>query len=99
VRLSVWYTTLALLGACARPAPVVVPPDHFFVPLYPALLGYGVKRVIDKQAPITLVAHDGSVCRTSRDRFARTRTGKWIACVWNFPSLDSTASAQLTLLK
>jgi hypothetical protein len=50
--------------------------------------------VIEKQAPITLVAYDGSICRTSRDRFATTKEGKWIACIWNLPSLDSTETAR-----
>jgi len=53
-------------------------------------LGFALKQVVDKEHPQSLHAHDGSVCRTSRDRFLRTPLGKWIACSWSYPSLDST---------
>jgi hypothetical protein len=95
MRILIHLGALATVSACTRPAPVVSWPDQFFVPSYPQL-GYGIKRVIEKQAPITLVAHDGSVCRTSRLRFSRTRTGRWIDCAWNLPSLDSTVIAHNT---
>jgi hypothetical protein len=42
---------------------------------------YAIKRVIEKQSPITLIADDGSVCRTSRERFAATKEGGWTACI------------------
>lgn len=95
MRILIYLGVLAAVSACTRPPSVLSWPDEFFVPAYPQL-GYGIKRVIEKQPPITLVAHDGSVCRTSRLRFSRTRTGRWIACTWNLPSLDSTVVAQNT---
>lgn len=45
--------------------------------------GFAIKQVVDKVAPQFLHADDGSVCRTSRIRFQRTRVGKWIACSWS----------------
>jgi hypothetical protein len=57
-------------------------------------VGFAIKQVVGKIEPQSLEADDGSVCRTSRDRFERTRTGKWIACSWSYPFLDSTAVAQ-----
>lgn len=58
--------------------------------------GYAIKRVIEKQNPLTLVGDDGSLCRTSRERFNRTKEGAWIACVWALPGLDSTEMAGLS---
>ncbi|MFL5403487.1 MAG: hypothetical protein ACJ8BF_11790 [Gemmatimonadales bacterium] len=48
--------------------------------------GYAMKRVGGKDAPATLVADDGSVCRTSSHRFAATAEGAWIACDWTLPT-------------
>ncbi len=89
--MRVLLLAIAVCGAfaCARLNDPHSGPDHFFVPLLPQL-GYAIKRVIGKEAPITLVAHDGSVCRTSRERYANTDEGRWIVCIWNLPSLDST---------
>jgi hypothetical protein len=52
-------------------------------------VGFAIKQVVNKESPQTLLADDGSVCRTSGDRFKRTRLGKWIACSWSYPTLDS----------
>jgi hypothetical protein len=82
--------SIGLVSACARPDYGESRPDWLLVTAGPQP-GYSIKRVIEKQDPATLVADDGSICRTSRLRFTRIRTGKWIACVWNLPSLDSTA--------
>jgi hypothetical protein len=57
--------------------------------------GYAIKRVVEKQSPLTLVGDDGSLCRTSRERFAVTKEGAWTACVWALPNLDSTEIAGL----
>jgi hypothetical protein len=51
--------------------------------------GFAIKQVIEKQRPITLLADDGSVCRTSRERFSRTKEGALVACVWNLPDPNS----------
>jgi hypothetical protein len=58
--------------------------------------GYAIKQVVEKEGPVTLVADDGSLCRTSRERFAATKEGKWIACLWALPNLDSTEMAGLS---
>jgi hypothetical protein len=79
---------LAVGVGCARPAEQW-PPNSFILAAGPQL-GYAIKRVIQRQPPVTLVGHDGSVCRTSREQFNRTEQGRWIACIWNFPILDST---------
>lgn len=57
-------------------------------------VGFAIKQVVNKVAPDALHADDGSVCRTSHDRFKRTRVGKWIACAWTYPTLDSTTVAR-----
>lgn len=97
MRAFTWLITFGLLSGCARPDYAESYPAWLLISAGPQP-GYAIKRVIEKQPPVTLVGDDGSVCRTSRERFARARTGRWIACVWHLPSLDST-SALLTLLK
>jgi hypothetical protein len=41
------------------------------------------KLVVGKDAPVTLVAEDGTLCITSRDRFEQTRIGSEVWCVWS----------------
>jgi hypothetical protein len=82
-----------LITACARPDYTHHWPDRFALS-GGAQPGFWIKRVIQKQKPITLVADDGSVCRTSEERFAGTKKGAWVACDWNLPSLDSMEIAQ-----
>ena len=48
--------------------------------------GYAIKRVVDKHEPALLLADDGSICRTSAERFTSVATGKWIACDWTLPA-------------
>jgi hypothetical protein len=50
--------------------------------------GFAIKKVVERQRPAFLVADDGSVCRTSVERFARTRVGKWISCDWALQARD-----------
>jgi hypothetical protein len=78
----------AVIVGCARPDYAESWPDQLFLSAG-AQPGYGIKQIIEKQSPATLVAEDGSVCRTSRERFNRAREGHWIACIWNLPILDS----------
>jgi hypothetical protein len=80
------------VAACARPNYAEGRPEWLLLTAGPQP-GYAIKPVIEKQSPITLVATDGSVCRTSAERFAGIRVGKWIACIWTLPSLDSTQIA------
>jgi len=83
-----------LLSTCARPDYADMGTDRIVVSSGPQP-GYGIKRVVEKQSPVTLVGDDGSVCRTSRERFAATKEDRWIACLWLLPSLDSTEIAGL----
>ena len=43
----------------------------------------GRKRVIGKEAPLDLVAEDGTRCETSRERFERTKIGSKVWCLWS----------------
>jgi hypothetical protein len=79
--------------ACAPPNYSERWPDWLLISGGPQV-GFAIKQVVDKEQPHTLHADDGSVCRTSRDRFTRTRVGKWIACSWSYPVLDSSAVAR-----
>ena len=89
-----WVAVLLVaISGCARPDYAETQPDRFFLTAGPQP-GYAIKRIVEKQPPITLVGDDGSVCRTSPKRFAGTREGRWIACLWNLPVLDSTQIAR-----
>jgi hypothetical protein len=79
---------LAFIVSCARPDYAEQWPDRFLLSAGPQP-GFAIKRVIERQPPATLVGDDGSVCRTSRERFQGTKEGRWIACNWNLPTLDS----------
>lgn len=83
-----------LVPGCARPDYANTWPDRFALSAGPQP-GYAIKRVVERQGPITLFADDGSICRTSRERFAATKDGAWTACVWALPNLDSTEIAGL----
>jgi hypothetical protein len=93
MRFALVLISTYLISSCARPDYAERWPDHFTASAGPQP-GYAIKRVIDKQEPAVLVADDGSVCRTSAERFTRTSVGRWIACVWTLPSLDSTEIAR-----
>lgn len=93
MRLTALLATLGTVAACARPNYAEQWPDRFSLSAGPQP-GYAIKQIVEKQAPVTLVADDGSICRTSEERFAVSKEGSWIACIWNLPSLDSTEIAQ-----
>jgi hypothetical protein len=80
------------MSGCARPDFAQTWPDRFTLSAGPQP-GYAIKRVVERQSPMTLVGDDGSLCRTSRERFAGTEEGAWIACIWALPVYDSTAVA------
>ena len=42
----------------------------------------GRKLVIGKEAPLDLIADDGTRCETSKDRFERTKIGSKVWCLW-----------------
>jgi hypothetical protein len=95
MRAALTPIALSLICSCARPNYAELWPDRLVAAAAPRL-GYGIKRVVEKQGPITLLGDDGSVCRTSPRRFADTGVGAWIACNWALPSLDSTEIAALS---
>jgi hypothetical protein len=82
-----------LIAACARPDYASPWPTRLALTAGPQP-GFWIKRVVERQRPSTLVSDDGSVCRTSKERFARTKKGALIACEWNLPALDSVEVAQ-----
>ena len=43
----------------------------------------GRKVVIGKEAPLDLIADDGTRCETSKDRFERTKVGSKVWCLWS----------------
>jgi hypothetical protein len=85
MRIHLLLTMLFSGLACARPTYVEGWPDSFRFS-GGAQPGFAIKQVIEKQRPVTLLADDGSVCRTSRERFFSTKEGALIACIWNLPS-------------
>jgi len=93
MRAAVALFAFCLISSCARPDYGESWPGRFTLTAGPQL-GYAIKLVVEKQAPATLRADDGSVCRTSAERFISTAEGGWIACEWTLPSQDSTEIAQ-----
>ena len=77
-----------LIGSCARPDNVYRWPTSSVLSAG-AQPEFAIKAVVDKQKPASLIAEDGSVCRTSVQRFTRTAVGKWIACSWQLPASDT----------
>ena len=75
------------IASCARPDYAERWPSSFQLSAGPQP-GYAIKPVVDKQKPAVLVADDGSICRTSFERFTSTKVGKWIACDWAPPARD-----------
>ena len=73
--------------SCARPDYGDRRPTEFLLAAGPQP-GFAIKPVVDKQKPAVLVADDGSVCRTSLERFASTRVGKWFSCDWVLQTRD-----------
>jgi hypothetical protein len=43
----------------------------------------GRKLVIGKEAPLDLIADDGTRCETSKERFERTKIGSKVWCLWS----------------
>lgn len=75
------------LAACAVPNHADRLPDRFGLSAGPQP-GYSIKRVVDKEAPSTLVADDESACRTSPARFDHTSVGEWVDCGWSIRDAD-----------
>jgi hypothetical protein len=94
MRAAIALIAVCFVTSCARPDYAERWPDRFTLSAEPQP-GYAIKRVIEKLEPATLVGDDGSVCRTSVERFTGTSVGRWIGCDWALPSLDSTELAQV----
>jgi hypothetical protein len=73
------FALLALGGCTVAPNPIARPPT----PEEPATTRVTRKEVADKEPPATLRARDGSGCRVSADRYARTEIGDHVVCVWS----------------
>lgn len=43
----------------------------------------GKKLVVGKEAPLDLIAEDGTRCLTTKRRFERTRIGSEVWCLWS----------------
>ena len=86
MRLISSLTLLALASGCAHPDYGESRPGQLLVTAGPQP-GYGIKQVVGKESSLTLVADDGSLCRTSQERYSSTRKGSWIACLWSLPQL------------
>jgi hypothetical protein len=84
MRAIVVLILLFWLPACARPDHAEAWPHYYTISAGPQP-GYAIKQVIEKRKPATLLGDDGSVCRTSPERFAATSPGKWIGCDWKLP--------------
>jgi hypothetical protein len=93
MRVAVVLISICLVSGCARPDYAEQWPDRFLLTAGPQP-GYAIKQVVEKQKPAILVADDGSVCRTSVQRFTDTAVGRWIGCDWMLPTLDSTELAR-----
>lgn len=93
MRTAVLLIPVCLVAACARPDYSARWPDRFILSAGPQP-GYAIKRVIEKLAPATLLGDDGSICRTSADRFAATKVGSWIDCNWMLPTIDASELAR-----
>ena len=81
MRLFIPLFVACAISSCARPDYAERWPASFRLSAGPQP-GYAIKKVVDKQEPAQLIADDGSICRTSVERFTSTLTGKWIACDW-----------------
>ena len=45
-------------------------------------LGWYTKKVVTRQAPETLYAEDGTICRLAPERFRETKVGALLYCNW-----------------
>ncbi len=55
----------------------------------------GRKLVISKEAPLDLVAEDGTRCQTSKDRFERTKIGSKVWCLWSGDPIRDSSREQI----
>jgi hypothetical protein len=84
MRLLLLLALLAVASGCAQPNYGESRPGLMLLTAGPQP-GYGIKQVVQKDSSLTLVADDGSVCRTSSARYSSTSEGSWIACLWSLP--------------
>lgn len=64
---------LALAAGCA----------HVPIPGFEESPGLERKPLAGKREPTLLIAHDGSSCATTRNRWERARPGDRVWCVWS----------------
>jgi hypothetical protein len=87
MRVAISLLAACAIFSCARPDYAERWPTEFRLSAGPQP-AFAIKPVVEKQKPAVLVADDGSVCRTSAERFARTKVGKWISCNWALQARD-----------
>lgn len=56
----------------------------------------GRKRVVDKAAPLDLIAEDGTRCQTTRNRFERTQIGSRVWCLWSGDPIRESRTKSVT---
>jgi len=76
------FVTVGVMACTAGPARVAPRPSGGISVEGGTQLGWATKRVLTKQAPSTLIAPDGTICRVSPDRFKDTQVGRDTACEW-----------------
>jgi hypothetical protein len=81
MRPYIGFVAAYLVASCARPDYAQQWPGRATLTAGPQL-GYSVKRVVGKERAGELLADDGSVCRTSAERYEATAVGRWISCDW-----------------
>ncbi|HUQ99860.1 MAG TPA: hypothetical protein VM166_10420 [Gemmatimonadaceae bacterium] len=85
MKLRKGFCLISGFGVAACTAPATITPrttnGGFGVQVGPQL-GLATKRVMYKQAPETLVADDGTVCRVAPDRYASTEVKAMVSCEW-----------------
>ena len=80
--LILMFTGTLAVGAACRPTRYVEPAPDGGIVVKSAQLGWYTKKVVTKQAPETLYAEDGTICRLSPERFRATAVGAMLYCNW-----------------
>ena len=81
ILLALAFGVLTSAAAGCRPRHIEAGPGGGIV-VKSAQLGWYTKRVVTKQAPETLFAEDGTICRLSPERYRETAVGEMLYCNW-----------------
>ena len=99
--LTLFLASIPALGCTPRIDQVIPGPALMITGSRGAIPGYAVKQVRGRLRATEVLGHDGSVCRLIPERYARVRTGDWLACNWTItpdplPSLALASSSRGT---